>query len=70
VLASLLDRFPHEFAAHLARVAPPVEPVLVAELLDIHDGVAFVDEHHRHKQPDWTYGATSSGSTPVELRHR
>ena len=45
----------------------PVEPLLIAELLDVRNSHATIDEHHRDKQPDWSYRATSSGSTPVEL---
>lgn len=70
VLASILGHFRDEFDAHLSGHAPAAEPVLVAELLDIRDGAAVVDTHHRHKQPDWSYRARSSGSTPVELRSR
>jgi NADH-quinone oxidoreductase subunit F len=70
VLASIFDRFRNEFDAHLTGDAPPVEPVPFAELVDIGDGTAVVDKHHRHKQPDWSYRATTSGSTPVELRSR
>ena len=70
VLTSLFNQFRDEFHAHAAGNAPPAEPALIAELVDIRHGTAIIDEHHRHKQPDWTYGATSSGSTPVELRSR
>jgi hypothetical protein len=44
--------------------------VLIAELVDIRDGVATVDERHRHKQLDWSYGPRWSGSTPAELKRR
>ncbi|HYZ99570.1 MAG TPA: hypothetical protein VE575_12515, partial [Acidimicrobiales bacterium] len=70
VLASILDRFRHEFEAHLTGDAPAVEPQTIAELLDIRDGVAVVDQRHRRKQPDWSFGPRSSGATPVELRGR
>ena len=70
VLASILNQFGDEFHAHLTGAAPPAEPLLIAELLDIRGGRAVIDEHHRHKQPDWSYRATSSGSTPVELKSR
>jgi NADH-quinone oxidoreductase subunit F len=70
VLTSIFNEFRHEFVAHLTGHAAPAAPVLIAELVDIRNGTAIVDEHHRHKQPDWSYRATSSGSTPVELRNR
>ena len=70
VLTSIYQRFGDEFEAHLAGRAPAAEPVLITELLDIDDGVAVLDERHRHKQPDWTFAAWPSGSTPVELRSR
>ncbi len=72
VVTSILDRFGDEVAAHLpgaagaAPVADAVEPVLIAEMLSISDGVAHVDERHRTKQPDWTYNATYSGQAPAE----
>ncbi|MGH8984083.1 MAG: NADH-ubiquinone oxidoreductase-F iron-sulfur binding region domain-containing protein [Acidimicrobiia bacterium] len=70
VLSSILDRFRNEFEGHLSGNAPAAEPVFIAELLDVRDGVAVVDEHHRHKQPDWSFGATSSGATPADLKSR
>jgi NADH-quinone oxidoreductase subunit F len=70
VLTSIFNEFRHEFDAHLTGDARPAEPALIAELLDIRQGRATVDEHHRRKQPDWTYHATSSGSTPVEIKSR
>jgi NADH-quinone oxidoreductase subunit F len=70
VLASLLDCFRDEFDAHLTGRLPPVPPVLVSELVDIRDGHAAIDEHHHHKQPDWTFATTSSGATPADRRSR
>ena len=70
MLASLLTRFRHEFEAHLTHRAAAVEPVLIAELVDIRDGVATIDERHRHKELDWSYGPRWSGSTPSELKRR
>jgi NADH:ubiquinone oxidoreductase subunit F (NADH-binding) len=67
VLASIVEHFPEEMADHLSGQTPPAEPVLIAELLDIRDGKAFVDERHRRKQPDWSYNRRDSGSVPVEL---
>ena len=47
--------------------AAPVEPELIAELLDIDGDRAVLDEKHLRKQPDWTFNAASSGSVPVEI---
>jgi NADH-quinone oxidoreductase subunit F len=70
VLASILTQFRQEFHAHLTGGLPPAEPVLIAELLDIRDGRAVIDQRHRYKQTDWGFGPTASGSTPAELRIR
>jgi NADH-quinone oxidoreductase subunit F len=69
VLSSILTRFRHEFDAHVTGHAAPAGPVHIAELLDIADGTAFIDEYQRDKQPDWSYGRFS-GSTPADLRVR
>jgi NADH-quinone oxidoreductase subunit F len=66
VLESILEQFPEEFEAHVDGFAEAVEPELIAELLDIRDGKAVLDERHRFKQPDWGYHR-DSGSVPVEL---
>ena len=66
VVGSLLDRYPAVVDTHAAGRSP-VAPLLVAELVDIVDGQAVWDEHHLAKQPDWTYNAEWSGSTPVDL---
>jgi NADH-quinone oxidoreductase subunit F len=70
VLGSIFDRFRDEFEAHAQGAAPPTEPVLVTEILDIDDGEALLDEEHRRKQPDWTFDRVSSGATPADLRSR
>jgi NADH:ubiquinone oxidoreductase subunit F (NADH-binding) len=67
VVNSLLERFPRSVDTHAAGSAPPVEPLLVSELVDIVDGQAVWDERHLDKQPDWTYGPEWSGATPVDL---
>jgi hypothetical protein len=67
-LTSIFDELRDEFHAHLTGDAATAEPVLIAELVDIRNRQAVIDGHHRYKQPDWTYRATSSGSTPVELK--
>lgn len=66
VVGSILDRFGPELEAHLSRGTEPVAPLLVAELLDIDDGRAVLDERHRQKQPDWTYDAEDSGQAPAD----
>ncbi|MGH9190323.1 MAG: NADH-ubiquinone oxidoreductase-F iron-sulfur binding region domain-containing protein [Acidimicrobiales bacterium] len=67
VLTSILEHFGDEFTSHLSRDHPPVEPELIAELIDIHSGQAVWDERHRQKQPDWSYNKTDSGTVPVDL---
>ncbi|MDP9073076.1 MAG: hypothetical protein M3N98_02685 [Actinomycetota bacterium] len=66
VLESILAHFPEEIEAHISGTADASEPELIAELLDIRDGVAIVDERHRRKQWDWSYNAQDSGTVPVE----
>ena len=58
VIASLLRLFPEDFTTELEG-APPLEPLPVPKIVDIHDGVAIYDENQMRKQPDWTYAATS-----------
>ncbi|MEO6628442.1 MAG: NADH-ubiquinone oxidoreductase-F iron-sulfur binding region domain-containing protein [Aquihabitans sp.] len=72
VVGSLLEKFADVVDAHAARTAPPSAPVLVAELLDVDDNGAVIDEHHAAKQPDWTFDPTWGGETPVErfIDHR
>jgi NADH-quinone oxidoreductase subunit F len=70
VLASILDQFHDEFEAHLSGAAPGVAPIYIAELAEVCDGDAVVDDHHLHKQPDWTYQRRTSGATPADLRRR
>jgi NADH-quinone oxidoreductase subunit F len=69
VLTSIFTHFRHEFDAHIDGRAHAAEPIVIAELLDVAEGTACIDERHRHKQSDWSYGRFS-GATPAELRHR
>lgn len=57
VIASLLQRFPEEFALHLeGRCSKEQErPLLAPKIVDIADGVVTWDEKQARKQPDWTY---------------
>ncbi|MFN2504604.1 MAG: NADH-ubiquinone oxidoreductase-F iron-sulfur binding region domain-containing protein [Acidimicrobiales bacterium] len=66
VLGSLLERFPESLRAHLNGDSPAVEPVLVAELVNISDAGAVVEERFRDKQPDWTYNEEYSGQSPAD----
>ncbi|MPY95053.1 MAG: hypothetical protein GEV08_18935 [Acidimicrobiia bacterium] len=76
VVTSVLDLFPGAFEAHLASRELGA-PVLVAPLVDIVAGQALLDERHRAKQPDWSYGEADShawpaeklGNTPVAIEH-
>ena len=67
VVSSVFERFPDEPSAHASGRAAGVDPELVAEVVDISDGVAVLDQRHRDKQPDWTYGAEYSGKAPADL---
>jgi NADH:ubiquinone oxidoreductase subunit F (NADH-binding) len=67
VLESILKHFPDEIEARVAGEGEPEEPELIAELIDIRGGRAYLDERHRQKQADWTYNKHDSGTVPVEL---
>jgi len=66
VIGSLLTLFPDTVRDHCEDGAPPDDPVLIAPLVDIKDGQAIIDERHRTKQPDWTFGETYSGKSPAD----
>ena len=66
VMQSIMTRYAHEFEAHVAGTVGPVEPYLIAELIDIDDGVAEVDERFLEKQPDWSYDEASTGKNPAD----
>ncbi|MGH8971712.1 MAG: NADH-ubiquinone oxidoreductase-F iron-sulfur binding region domain-containing protein [Acidimicrobiia bacterium] len=66
VLESILKRFPGELQAHRSGEAGPVEPYLIAELVDIIDGVALWDERFRQKQPDWSHDPLTRGKVPAD----
>ena len=67
VAGSVLERFGDDVRAHVTGDAPVVEPELVAELVDIDDGQATLDEEHRDKQPDWSFDEEYSGKSPADL---
>ena len=66
LLDSLLKHFPEEFQGHVTNSLDPVGIELIAELLDVRGGRAYLDERHRQKQYDWSYNKTDSGTVPVE----
>ncbi len=57
VIGSIVKHFPEEFAAHAALELPPCEPELIAELVDINNGRALLDQRHRQKQWDWSFNS-------------
>ncbi len=65
VLRSVVERFPAALQAHVTGGAPAVEPVLVAEMVNIEGNQAIVDEGFRDKQPDWSYDEEYSGKFPA-----
>ncbi len=65
IAASLVARFADDVDGHFTGARPPTEPVFVAEVVDLADGRAVLDERHRAKQPDWTYDAIDSGALPA-----
>jgi hypothetical protein len=69
VIESIFEHFGNEIEEHLSGAREPVEPHLVAELLDIRNGQAVIDGRHAFKQPDWSYNDRYSGTVPVELYH-
>ena len=66
VTQSIMARYPDQFEDHVAGRIGPVEPYLIAELVDIEDGVAVVDERFAEKQPDWSFDAQATGKNPAD----
>ena len=66
VMQSILARYGHEFEGHVAGTIGPVEPYLIAELVEIDDGKAIWDERFLEKQPDWCYEEQSTGKNPAD----
>jgi hypothetical protein len=56
MVASVLDRFPEEVAAHLELGRCPRPRALeLPKLVGLRDGKAVYDHDHARKRPDWTY---------------
>jgi NADH:ubiquinone oxidoreductase subunit F (NADH-binding) len=66
VVGSVLRLFPDAFRAHARNEVPGAPREVIAEIVDIVDGVARLDEHHLEKQPDWSYDAVDSGQAPAD----
>jgi NADH-quinone oxidoreductase subunit F len=66
VIQSILGEFGDELAAHVSGAAEAQEPDLIAPIADLVDGQAYLDEHQRDKQPDWTFNAVDSGESPAD----
>ncbi|MGH9189261.1 MAG: NADH-ubiquinone oxidoreductase-F iron-sulfur binding region domain-containing protein [Acidimicrobiales bacterium] len=66
VVESLLHLYPGQVRAHAEAAAVAVEPVLVAPIADLSDGIVTLDTRQAAKQPDWTYGDTYSGQSPAD----
>lgn len=67
VVQGMLADFPDAVQAHLDSAVDAVEPMVVAELVDLHDSVVEVDLGHADKQPDWTYETVYRGGSPADL---
>ena len=65
VVGDIRRLFPSDAAAHTHAAVRPVEPELIAAIVDIEDGQAVLDEREREKQPDWSYDAVYSGKWPA-----
>ncbi|MEX2658576.1 MAG: NADH-ubiquinone oxidoreductase-F iron-sulfur binding region domain-containing protein, partial [Acidimicrobiales bacterium] len=66
VVRSVLSLFPEPFVAHLERRADAADVFLVAQIKDIVDGQAILDERQAAKQPDWRYDEEYSGQSPAD----
>ena len=66
LIGSLLATYPDAFRAHIDAAAPPVDPMPIAAITELHDQRAELDDAQHDKQPDWTFDAVDSGKTPVE----
>lgn len=66
VLQSILDNFGDEIDAHLDRRVGAAQPEHIASIVKIEGPVAYLDERHRAKQPDWTFEPRWSGNSPAD----
>ena len=66
VIGSMLEAFGADLEARVEHSAHAGEPVAIIPMVDLHDGIAVLDEEHARKQPDWTYDAHWSGKSPAD----
>jgi NADH:ubiquinone oxidoreductase subunit F (NADH-binding) len=67
VIGSIRRAFPDRFEQRAPYGIDPLAPLVVSELLSLGPTHQEIDTRFAEKQPDWTYDATDSGRTPVEL---
>jgi NADH-quinone oxidoreductase subunit F len=67
VVTSIVELAPEHFAAHDTAAVEPVEPVLIAPIVELSAGAATLDDRQAAKQPDWTFGDIDSGKSPADL---
>ncbi len=65
VVTSVLDHASDAVGGHVDASLPDAAAVLVAPIVDIVDGLATLDSAQADKLPDWSYGASDSGSWPA-----
>jgi NADH-quinone oxidoreductase subunit F len=65
VVGNIRRLFSDEARAHTHADDGPVEPELIAAIVDIEDGQAVLDARQREKQPDWSYDPVDSGKWPA-----
>jgi hypothetical protein len=65
-VTSILEAFPEELDAHLAKRSPVTEPALITELTGVSASGGFWDERFATKQPDWSHDEAWSGQTPAD----
>jgi len=68
VVGSIMQCCEPALRAHVepGREIPAAEPVLIAPIVRLDEGVAEIDEHFRRKQPDWTFDPVDSGQAPAD----
>jgi NADH:ubiquinone oxidoreductase subunit F (NADH-binding) len=66
VVTSILELAPERFAAHDTALADPVEPALIAPLVELTDEAVELDARQAAKQPDWSFDEVDSGQSPAD----